>query len=567
MDLILNISICRSNPFIMRVVRFPAGYPVRDLMAFCCIVFGREVTSGLLFSGDTQIKETDRPVSEVFGKEDEYTVVYRDPGLQAKKAGGSISMYIFVEDVISGNKKENEEELPFVISAVGRNMPADSFDISEFNIIQRMLDQGDYCETADGRVYSGKELGYSVRKTDNAIRKFFAPGTEEQELNMKLGMPMELLFDKCKVADLKYIADVNNVYYGTQTRKQGLVSALCKRFDSERITELFEDMEVEEFFAFKRFALSEDPESSGDVWESELPVLNRSGLIIFVPKLGYRAASEALEYYESFYGTEKETDFIRKKYMKGAMLVAGRLYGVFEKEWFLSILEKISPEKIPDDISDEYFYNTVHYYHNRDYDFLEGGDAYYKKELGIREAEEVCRERLKDDPVFYEPSADEIRLLMNKGIRFSEASEDRLKQFISEFSYWSYGYYGFDYDNNGNDRSLSGCEKIVAELHKKGDVDAALKTAGDEMRRLSWSDRKEPVLNSVRRILEKESESIPLMTLNGFSRKNCPEELLMHADKIKEEKEKKAAAVAVRRAAKTTARKAVAKKTAKRPPK
>ncbi len=580
---VVNVSICRSNPLVMRVVRVPAHYSVKDFVALCCVVLGREVTEGKLYSqsstvmdaerpvsggsevvangwpssGDCEVKDSGRLLSDLFDKEGEYSVVFKEPGSGSMKTGGSVNLYVFVEDVVSEGKidKNNavskgkinaetvsegkplaEGGLPVVVSAVGRNMPSDLYDIAEFNRIQLIFEQEDYCDMGNGRVYSGRELGYSERKTVNAIKKHFAPGTEERELNMKLGMPMELLFEKSKVSDLKEIAGLNGIYYDSQMRKQGLVNALCRKLGGDSIVKLFENMGAEEFADFKRLVFCEDPDGEQDDWEDILPTLYNAGLVMDVPKLGYRVASEVLDYYDSFCGTDKEIAFVRKKYMRSAMLAAGRLYGVFEKKWFLSILEKLSPEKIPEKASDEYFTETTRAFYMGEYDSFKEGTAYYKKALGLREAEEINKERFPDRSVFYEPSGQEIMGLLRNGVCFSRTAEEKLGKFISEYSY---SYWGYGYNYSYDDGASSSCGRIAAELQKKGDVDAALRVAENEMRRLSWSDKKESVIAKVREILEKESGTIPLMSLNGFSRKNCPKELLEHEEKVREEKANK----------------------------
>ena len=84
------------------------------------------------------------------------------------------------------------------------------------------------------------------------------------------------------------------------------------------------------------------------------------------------------------------------------------------------------------------------------------------------------------------------------------------------------------------------CFNVVSQLHKEGDVEAAVETAGNEMRRLTWSGNSEEVLDKVRNILKKEADKIPIITLNGFSFSNGPKEILDH---WKETKEKKTAAI------------------------
>jgi hypothetical protein len=77
---------------------------------------------------------------------------------------------------------------------------------------------------------------------------------------------------------------------------------------------------------------------------------------------------------------------------------------------------------------------------------------------------------------------------------------------------------------------------VVSQLHKEGDVEAAVETAGNEMRRLTWFGNSEEVLDKVRNILKKEADKIPIIALNGFSFSNCPKEILDHWREVREKK-------------------------------
>ena len=104
--------------------------------------------------------------------------------------------------------------------------------------------------------------------------------------------------------DLKYIADSYGMYYDSSYRKPDLVHGISDRFGGGNVAKIFENMGISEFLVFKRLVLSETP--GEEKWEYLLTELCNRGLILTIPKTGLRVASEVLEYYEGWYGTETE---------------------------------------------------------------------------------------------------------------------------------------------------------------------------------------------------------------------------------------------------------------------
>ena len=526
-----NIVVERSNPLIMRQFYMPEDSPVEDLAVAGCIFMGIEPTPAELYISGIKInaKDKNRRIEELIHEKDEISMLLMS---DSKKRGpGSEGLRIFARVV---DKPESDAEnhpsassgIPYADMVVGMNIPAGIVNIGQLNEVQSALSESDYYDKGGGSYYSRKELLFSARKTDNAIRKYFAPETAEKEINMKLGMPMELLLEKLKVNDLKYIADNCNMYYDSSFRKPDLVEGLCSRLGGTNISNIFNDMDIYEFIVFKRLVLSETPED--EKWEYMLNELHNRGLIQKIPKIGLRVASEVLEYYEGWYGTEKETVYICGKYCQEAFLLAARLYGIFTREQFRYVLETIFPGKVSEDRVAEWSESYIGYPGKGAR--LTGGMLYMPELLNHREAEALKKRMYPDTTLFYHPTEKELLTLSENAYYISKTGLYELKTLMEKYAYYGYYEYG-----NGIERS---CYKVVSELHKEGDIEAAARIAEGEMRRLSWSKDREEVLEKLRQLLRKDADKIPVIALKGYSYSKCPKEILDH---IKETEKKRSA--------------------------
>ena len=523
-----NTVVERSNPLIMRQFYMPQDSPVEDLAAAGCIFMGIEPTPAEMYISGIKInaKDKNRRIGELIHEKDEISMLLMH-GSQKRGAGtDGLRIFARVVDMPESDAKNHPSDpsgIPYADMVVGMNIPAGIVNIGELNEIQSALSDSEYYDKGGGSYYSRKELLYSTKKTENAIRKYFAPETAEKEINMKLGMPMELLLEKLKVNSLKYIADNCNMYYDSTFRKPDLVGGLCNRLGGRNISNIFEDMNISEFILFKRLVLSETPED--EKWEYMLNELNKRGLIQTIPKIGLRVASEVLEYYEGWYSTERETAFIYGKYCQEAFLLAARLYGIFNREQFQYVLETMFPGKVPEDRAAECYKSFIGYPGKGA--LLTRGMVYMQELLNQRDAEALNKRLYTDTTLFYRPAKKELLALSENPYYISKTGLNELKVLMEKYAY--YGYYEYEY-GNGIERS---CYKVVSELHKAGDTEAAVRIAEGEMRRLSWSKDREEILEKVRQLLRKDADKIPVIALKGYSYSNCPKEILDHMTKIK----------------------------------
>ena len=524
-----NTVVERSNPLILRRFYMPQDSLIADLVAASCIYMGIEPMTAELYVNEEKLnkKDQDKMIRELIHKGDEIRILLINDAQRRNPGANGLKFFAKVEEK-QGSAAVNDTSAlsgkPYGEMVVGMNIPSGIMNVAELNEIQNALSTSEYYDKGGGRYYSGKELQYSIRKTENAIRKYFAPETAEKEINMKLGMPMALLLEKLKVTDLKYIADSYGMYYDSSYRKPDLVHGISDRLGGGNVAKIFENMGISEFLAFKRLVLSETP--GEEKWEYLLTELCNRGLILTIPKTGLRVASEVLEYYEGWYGTETETRYIYGKYCSNAFTLAARYYGIFSRKQFLYMLDTFSPGEVPGDFSDEWFNNSTGY--SGQGTSLRHGLVYMPEFIDLRDVQALNKEMYPDRELFYRPSQKELLSFSENFYYISKAGLKDLAALMEIYSYHGYYDYGDSVEKN--------CFNVILELHKAGDVEAAVKTAGNEMRRLSWIGNKEEVLDKVRKILNKEADKIPIIALNGFSLSNCPKEILDHMKVTREKK-------------------------------
>ena len=545
-----HVIVERSNPLILRHFYIPSECSCDDLIAGTCIFMGIEPAEGKLFQAEAEIKDKEKALADIFHAGDEITLVLTDAA--GKKKGKGLTLFARAEsgpEESEKNRRYIADTIPCIDMAVGNNIPVGIWDIGELNHIQEILEAEEYYDRGDGSYYSRKELAFSEKKTENAVRRYFAPETAVKEINLKLGMPMSLLLEKLKMNELKGIADYFEVYYDSSVRKPDMIHNLCKRFGDRNIEKVFEAMTISEFQAFRRFVLSEKP-AAEEKWEILLPAIYNRGLLVDVPKTGLRIASELLEYFDTWYGTEKETRFLHGKYMERAAAVTVDLYGIFLRERFLYILETSAPGIVSEEEASQWYTQWIHSFDSGISSLSNG--VYYLGSIGTPEARSLYGEMYREKDAFYHPTHEEIEVLFQNSTGISTQGMKELTALVDQYTYYSYYY---DY---GNDAEQS-CLRIIFELHKRGDIEAAVRIAENEMRRLSWSDKKDAVLAKVRTILKKEVNTLPIIALNGYSLKNCPKELLEYTEAVraKREEAEKATGKKTQKPAVRTVKKAV----------
>lgn len=544
----IAISVERSNPLIFRQVLVPDGLTCGDLLTVSRIATGLEPGKGKLFRGLEELGKKEARLSEMLHEGDELRI-WLSEGTKHYGKGRELSLYLLVKKEVPLSGDASSEEIPRVLLSEGRNLPPGVGEIGEVNRIQKALNGASSVQSASGEFLTEKSLEFSPKKTDNAMRRQFAPETARKELDMRLALPMRLLLDKLKLNDLKDMANEQDMYYYGQPRKAELVDSFCRRYDERYIQDFFEILSIAEFQEFKRFAQGDAPEMP-DV--RFMPSFQNRGFLLDVPKVGIRIASELLEYYDGWYDTESETAFLHRKTIRSAMLASARLYGIFSREQFLNVVERLSGGLDLNSEAFEYFDRAAEGAYKLPVRALDNRFLYSTEDLDQRSAQSLWRERYPDEEVFALPSAEELGAIAQNGLFLQEGSMEKLVELIRENEY-RYYYRGSGYI----EPIMEICRKLVAALHRYGRPEDALAVGEKVLDSLRWWRASDTYRSALTEIFKKEAKTLPLICLNGFSRKNCPKQLAEYRNKLEE---KAAAKKAVKTAKRNAAVKAVPKR-------
>ncbi len=533
----------RSNPVILRRIHIKSTAAGSELLDLALLSLGLSPKK----YGYEKKEDLSVSVAELISNQEELRVPLTEPDRKNPESGIILTL---IRDDGYGQKTEGNESLPFVTLAVGWNLPENEKTIGRVNSILNIVGQTGFCLGEDGAFYSENTLAFQERKVQSRIRKYFAPQTAGKEINTGLGLPMGMILNSIKLADLKQIAAVYEIYCDSQIRKENMVKCFCKKFDREYLRKLFDELELSEFRHFQEFVFSDSPESVRKDWDDALfPFFDR-GLYSDVPKKGLRIASEVLEYYDEWCGTTEEEAFVRSKYMRTALKASAVLYGVFDPERFKALLSKLSPEEIPKEEAENYFRKFGGICRDPELRMLKNGVLYRTDSFSSKEAE-LFRQLM--EPVWHEfcvPEKETIEKMALDNPLFSETNDKTVREWF--FRYGRSMYYNLGYIRRKDRESY---DMVVRELQKEGNVLKARERAERELYSLQWRSEKNTVLASLLKILEQEVKRIPLFCLNGYTGKTCPKKLMafrMELEKQRREAEER----------KTTLRTATVKRTA-----
>ena len=544
----ISLYVLRSNPVICRDLSISWDMRTKDLTALSLISLGAEPDSGRLFIGEAEIK--DGRLKDTLKEGDDLKLLPEDPEGKGRK--GKLICHLHV----NGTGRESANSLPYITMAAGAYLPEAVWDIKEINhILLEAGIQGEFV-AENGMFYSSKALRYSEKKTDNSIRKYFAPGTERKELQPGISMPMSLMLDKLKLNELKAWMDHLEIYT-SGSRKADRIAAVCHRIDGRTIERVFRDMGLSEFNNFRSYVLNGKIDGNNITLRDLFPVLRENLLAVQDAKSGIIIAREAFDYYDEWYGTDTEDRFIKDKILKTAMKAAGALYGVFGQDQFLKVLGKIADGKVRVEEAEWYFANTaaLKNFDLKTIDRLNMSYLYSGHEMDKATAKLIYALQCHDEGAFRIPERDELLSLSENGVSFSPEGNSEFMKLIKEYSFRYYYY---------EDDPAEVSRKAASVLHRSGNTEAAFQIAKRAMTRIFYGKEDEPAYKAIKRIISNELKDLPLMTLNGYSKNNCPKDIKRHVKSMEEERAKEASRRTAYQVNKPAVKKTVAvRKTAK----
>ncbi|GEM_PF-5513608 len=506
----LSVRAClaRSNPLIMREFTISDTRSAGDLAAACCICLGLEaLPCSLSYDSDegTVNCTPDMKLEAVFADCDRaLLVITTDPG---KKANNKVNVYIDLVDRC--RETDADEDMPKMYRAAGFNLPAGISDIANINTIHRSLtERNSFFSGSD--VYTHDDLMIKENRTENALRRHFAPLTAAKEVNAKIKAPLSFLLSNINLSDLKAMAPGCGIYLYAGAKKAEVINYFCRHYDAEFIKDFFEKLKPAEYKAFTEYILSEDPDTEDQSLEDTLITFYDYGLLTYIPKRGYCIASEVTNYYENFLDGQIGRQFYREKAFLYTMKICIDLYGVFDIKMFKAVCAVIMKDDLDEVLCEEYYTNILK---NRgaDLGITTKDDFICSKDMSITSLVE-CTRSLSSGSEYYLPSEDDIKLI-DAGLRAQVDTKELVVQ-VRDYC----GYY-FVPDNL--DQTI---EKSLYQLH-----------CGSEVRKVSeqflakirpgfyvTADKKFRIKNNIANLFEAYSKNIPMARLHGFTQKNRP---------------------------------------------
>ena len=232
-----RLTLARSNPMVMREISVPDTYTAEELIDAACISFGLQPAMAELKTedagGDT--------VSELFSENDRAVL------LLPRNAGKNrVQLCIYV-DMIGSEEPVTEMDIPDIRYFTDYNLPADIWDVRDVNRILIQMEDDISAVTYGNSVYYKSDLLFSCKKTENALRRRFAPRTALKEINSSVTLPMRELIGVQKLDVLKRIAEKYGIYYYSGMRKAEMVERICRYYEKDYIADLFEMMTITEY--------------------------------------------------------------------------------------------------------------------------------------------------------------------------------------------------------------------------------------------------------------------------------------------------------------------------------
>ncbi len=520
----LRIIVSRSNPMIMREIIMRDSYTADELIDTVCISLGIPVTQGDLKCTHTGADT----IKDLFTDSDSVELLL--PKNSGKNARSQLCIYIDRMD--DKGASEDIPAAPQIVAATKYNLPNDQWDIRDIDLILMNLDM--YLSyTFANKLYYARDLEYIPKRTQNAMRRRFAPETAEKEVNPVIKLPMRQILSGSKLDVLKDICERYGAYYYSGMRKADIVERLCNFFDRQKIWQIITNMNIYEYNAFRDYLLDENVTRLDKDIENILYMFCDRGLITFMAPAGYCIAAEVAELFEEIYGTVKEEKFVKEKYVSTAVNVCALLYGVFDYDMFNSVLNVIN-EKCLSDNEKKAAFNTIsgsigeHYITS-----MPGGYYCYNPHSFKQKVIGDIVARRGSSKEYFIPDETYIKTILRNGMELSGSSRDTLAQTIVKYRYYSYY-------NNDISQIL---DDVIESIHwGESTQDTWLIMERNLYKLVHW-ESKDTLLRvkaQVIKLIEKEAKYMPLVGLGGYSLNNAPKEMKNEYLRIKEEQEEAA---------------------------
>lgn len=501
----INIFVARSNPLLMRTLQISDNATFRELTELTAISFGLEHNFSRCY-----LNEQDCPLDEKLST------------LLTEEAEGVLSLAAentptLVLHFTVEKKLPKDCDVPSVIDHTGFNLPQTLFDYAFINFLQRELSQNKSV-LFQGISYSATTLLFSESKTENAIRKRFAPETATKEINLGLTLPLMTILSALRIVDLKQLYSNLKVYctiYDSYSlKKVDLIQLLHGTILARGIEKLFYRLPLTEYLRFRAYAQAESQAELTNAL-AELPSFASVGLVTKTDT-GVYFAREVLEYYDTWFHTDKETKYLEEQVLKQAMLICCQLYGVFSFEMFTSVVDKLKVQPISSSRIKDYFddADSIQTLTGAVYtpDALDDTIKYDRSWIKYRTAVKLWNYSYHSKNSWYIPDEAQIRLLLEQEFLISVEQMLPLYNVALEYSRYS--------STEAVARDF--CRNLIHMLQLGNSREKTIEFATSNLRYLYERTEREKLEAFFVSWIDANQVTIPRASLGGYSVQNCP---------------------------------------------
>ena len=537
------VSLKRANPAILRFIRMSETYTAEDFAAAVMIAFGIkpaeiikagfELEDGSIYEDglkEISLREILKCGSSGEMKlrwllpEREFEFIFREfetgaSGLSAVPAAEA-NIPDTAETAAVPQPQDTDRSLPEVLLAKGMNIPEGRYDIRALNRAAAEFERIGSCSMPDGRYISQSMTAFSASRTENAMKKYFMPGTAAPEINHDLSVPAIVLLSSVKMQELREIADRLDMY-SRSNRKAELIFDIVQNLEHSRKKSIFDEISLEEYYSFRKFVTSDERTLAAENFkiEEKLPAFYQYGFVLEMPKSGARIASELLDYYSEWFNTDIEKQFVNRKHMETAMKACIRLYGIFSLKMFKAVLEKLLEENgmPPEERVLEKFFNEAPSVYRSEKLLLSAQKhrLLYSGKL-VEKKEASAYQQVFNEDIFRVPEAEEILDIAKNGVQIGTELKKFLLDTLNKYKY--YGYYTYETPEDD-------MRDVIMELQKGRGTEGAFNMLCSKAYRIRYSGVEAELIRSRLAELVSKENNIPRVFYEGYSVKDCPEEL------------------------------------------
>lgn len=508
----LYITLARSNPAIIRKLYIEDKAVIGDMVKAIQISFAIDEPIWKLCIDGNNCKDEDILSDVASDKSSAFLDIYKD-----SKQTESIRFFIDFCTTDGGN----DTKLPTVLDHCGINIPSNLFSMRGINYVQDSFNRG-HRNVQFGNIICTESLLFDEKRTDNQMRKVFAPETATKDVNTRNAIPHVQILWNFSVKALRQLGNaIDANMYGVSKKAEYIDSLMCE-FDSEFIRDMLDELSVAEYQSIKEFALSEDDDCGKKIDEqsSGISTLIAYGYLYKVGLNKYLMATEMLSSISELIMSGNEEDFIKEKYLRCAAKICANYYVIYSKDLFIKVVNAIKEIDIDEKMAEDYFRLKIEDIESVSSCRLDDETKHNYEIISNETAAILWQAMSHKASDYYIPDKNTILKYQNESPTFSKEGMKKLLEYYERYAF--YNYYN-SWNQNPNMEKIEGLISRVRSSYTKKLLGNYIESIYYKVHYLSDKARKQ-VLAEMHGLLDKEAEKIPIIIYGGYTAKNCPAE-------------------------------------------